>query len=146
MWKALLILSCLHCIGVTVSIFSYPAGIPVSGYTNTFDYPILSRVALLCDVMQNHGLSFTVASYQWNTTGCYTNDNFNDGVPGCFPHGQTTQFVAENDLTAEDAGTITCTVTISNSNYTMNSKTFTLRVSGKQCIIVYIVHKLAYSV
>ena len=46
-----------------------------------------------------------------------------------------------NDLLAEDAGTITCTVTISGSDYT--SEPFTLRISGEQlmyCVIACIVY------
>ena len=36
-----------------VTIVSNPAGTPVSGFTNTFDYPILSSVTLTCDVTLN---------------------------------------------------------------------------------------------
>ena len=125
----------------TVTIVSSPAGTPVSGSTNTFDYPILSSVTLTCNVISNNGSSFTVTSYHWNTTGCYTHPGFNNGNPRCFPHGQTTQNVTDDDVTAEDAGTITCTVTISGSDYT--SEPFTLRISGEQlayCIIACIVY------
>ena len=82
-----------------------------------------------------------MTSYQWNTAGCYTNSKFTGSNPECFPHGQTTQSVTGNDLNAEDAGTITCTVTISVSDYT--SEPFTLRISGEQlvyCIITCIVY------
>ena len=72
-----------------------------------------------------------MSSYHWNTTGCYTNNLYNDGVPGCFPHGQIMQNVNEYHLTAEDGGTVTCTVTISDSSYTVTSEVFTLRISGK---------------
>ena len=115
--------------GYTVTIVSSPAGTSVSGSTNTFDYPILSSVTLTCNVASIDGSSFTVTSYQWNTAGCYNNSKFTDGNPECFPHGQTTQNVTGNDLNAEDAGTITCTVTINGSDYT--SKPFTLRISGE---------------
>ena len=80
-------------------------------------------------------------TYQWNTTGCYTNAQFTSGGPECFPHGQTTQNVTGNDLNAEDAGTITCTIAISGSDYT--SEPFTLRISGEQlvyCVIACIVY------
>ena len=80
-------------------------------------------------------------TYRWNTTGCYTNSNFTGSNPQCFPHGQTTQSVTGNDLNAEDAGTITCTVTTSCSDYT--SEPFTLRISGEQlvyCVIACIVY------
>ena len=75
-------------------------------------------------------------SYQWNTTGCYTNAKFTHSKPQCFPHGQKTQNVTDNDLNAEDAGTITCIAKINSSNYT--SEPFTLRISGEQllyCVI-----------
>ena len=118
------------CTGVdgqfTVTIVSSPAGTPVSGSTNTFDYPILSSVTLTCMVDPSPSSS---VMYQWNTTGCYTNSNYNGGSPGCFPHGETTQSVSDDDVTAEDAGTITCTVTIDGSDYT--SGPFTLRISGE---------------
>ena len=67
-------------------------------------------------------------TYQWNTARCYTNSKFTGNNPECFPHGQTIQNVTGNDLNAEDAGTITCTVNISGSDYT--SGPFTLRISG----------------
>ena len=121
-----------------VTIVSNSAGIPVSGSTNTFDYPILSSVNLTCMVNPIPSSSVT---YQWNTTGCYTNAQFTDSNPVCFPHSQTTQNVTGNDLNAEDAGTITCTVTISGSDYT--SEPFTLRISGEQlvyCVITCIVY------
>ena len=106
---------------------------------NTFDYPILSSIILTCDVTSNDGSPLTVTSYQWISTGCYTNRNYNDGVPRCFPHGQMTQNVTGHDLTAEDAGNITCAVTISigsSKNYTMTSGPFTIRISGKLISIV----------
>ena len=68
---------------------------------------------------------FPVTRTQWNTTGCFTNDARN---PTCFPTGQTTQNVTGNTLLAEDAGTITCTVTIGGVDYT--SGPLTLRISG----------------
>ena len=126
---------------LTVTITSNPAGTPESGSTNTFDYPILSSVTLTCNVMPNDELEVTVDSYRWNTAGCYTHPNRNNGNPTCFPVNQTTQNVTDNDVTAEDAGTITCTVTINGSNYT--SGPFTLRISGEQlvyCVIACIVY------
>ena len=71
-------------------------------------------------------------TYQWNTAGCYTHPNVNRGNPTCFPHGRTTQSVSEDDVTAENAGTITCTVTITGSDYT--SDQFTLRISGEPLV------------
>ena len=126
---------------LTVTIVSSPAGTPVSGSTNTFDYPILSNVTLMCNVTPNDGLPVTIDSYRWNTGGCYTHPNRNNGNPTCFPVNQTTQNVTDNDVTAEDAGTITCTVTISGSDFT--SGPFTLRISGGQlvyCVITCTVY------
>ena len=123
-----------------VTIVSSPAGTLVSGYTNTFYYPILSSVTLTCNVASNNGSSFIVASYRWNTDGCYNNNKFTPSNPRCFPHGGTTQNVTDNVI-AHDAGTITCTVTINGRNYT--SEPFTLRISGEQlvyCVITCIVY------
>ena len=89
--------------------------------------------------------SSATSSYQWDTTGCYTNTQFTGSNPDCFPNGQTSQNVTESNLNAEDAGTITCTVTISGSNYT--SEPFTLRISGEQlvyCVITCIVYFKQY--
>ena len=80
-------------------------------------------------------------TYQWNTTGCYTNDKFTGSNPQCFPHGQTAQTVTGNNLDAEDAGTITCIAMINNVRFT--SEPFTLRISGKQlmyCVVTCIVY------
>ena len=110
-----------------VTIVSNPAGTPVSGSTNTFDYPILSNVTLTCMVDPSPPAGTT---YQWNTTGCFTNDAHN--TPTCFPTGQTTQNVTGNNLLAEDAGTITCTVTIGSVDYT--SGPLILRISGMHVI------------
>ena len=89
----------------------------------------MSSVTLTCDVTSNDASSFYVSYYQWNTAGCYTHPNFNSGNPRCFPHGHTGQTVTGTYLNAEDAGTITCTVTISGSYYT--SESITLRISGE---------------
>ena len=106
----------------TVNIVSTPADTPVSGSTNTFDYPILSNVTLTCMVDPSPPAG---ATYRWTTT-CFTNDRHRDQI--CFPAGQTTQSVNTDSLLAEDAGGVACTVTISGVNYT--SDLFTLRVSG----------------
>ena len=113
---------------VTVTIVSSPAGTPVNGSTNTFDYPILSSVTLTCMVTLSNGGTYT-GPYQWNATGCYTNTGHNSGNPTCFPTGQTTQNVTDNNLLADDAGTITCTVTVNEVDYT--SDPLTLRISGE---------------
>ena len=113
---------------VTVTIVSSPAGTTVSGSTNTFDYPILSSVTLTCMVTLSNGGTYT-EPYQWDTTGCYTNTAHNSDNPTCFPTGQTTQNVTDNNLLADDAGTITCTVTVNDVDYT--SDPLTLRISGE---------------
>ena len=87
----------------------------------------MSSVTLTCMVDPTPSSSVT---YRWNTAGCYANTQFTGSNPICFPRDQTTQSVTGNDLRAEDAGTITCTVTIGDSDYT--SEPFTLRISGEQ--------------
>ena len=80
-------------------------------------------------------------TYRWNTTRCYNNSQFTPSNPECFPHGQTSQTVSDDNLNAEDAGTITCTARISGRNYI--SDPFTLRISGEQlvyCVITCIVY------
>ena len=126
----------IHSLSVApnVAIVSSPAGTPVSGSTNIFDYPILSSVTLTCIVDPMPLISVT---YSWNTTRCYTNADYRGGNPQCFPDGQTTQNVTGNDVNAEDAGTITCAVTISGRNYV--SPPFTLRISGEQLLCIIIV-------
>ena len=112
-----------------VTIVSTPSGTPVSGSINTFDYPISNSVILTCNVTLSNGEPFTGTTiYQWDTTGCYTNTARNSDNPTCFPTGQTTQSVTDNNLLADDAGTITCTVTLNGVDYTSNP--LTLRVSG----------------
>ena len=107
----------------------------------------MSSVTLTCVVEPTPP---STATYQWDTTGCYTHPNHNGGNPSCFPHGQTTQSVTDDGVTAEDAGTITCTVAIYGSYYTSGdgnyasgdgnytsgssnytSEQFTLRISGE---------------
>ena len=107
----------------TVTIVSTPAGTPVSGSTNTFDYPILSSVTLTCMVDPSPPAS---ATYWWITETCFTNDRHN--TPTCFPAGQTTQSVTGYHLLAEDAGHIACAVSIGGVGYA--SDVFRLRVSG----------------
>ena len=106
----------------TATIVSTPAGTPVSGSTNTFDYPILSNVTLTCMVDPSPPAS---ATYQWNTA-CYTNDNSRGET--CFPHGQTNRSITGYHLVAKDAGSSVCTVMIGGMKY--SSALFWLRVSG----------------
>ena len=133
-------ISAYLCIIPGVIIVSNPTGTPVDGQRNTVSYPILSSVSLTC--MLVNGVTET-ATYQWDTTGCYTNTAHNNGNPTCFPNGQTTQTVTGNDLTAEDAGTIHCTITIGDVHYT--SSPFTILISGEPpatlcdhfCVLLY---------
>jgi len=104
-----------------VTIVSNPAGTLVSG--STYDYPVLSSVTLTCMVDPSPPAGTT---YQWNTGRCFTNGHIT--TPKCFPTDQTTQNVTVNNLLAHDAGTITCTVTISGVDCT--SGPLTLRISG----------------
>jgi len=130
---------CIYCIfypaGVAgqyaVTIVSTPAGNPVSGYTNTFDYPILSNVTLTCMVDPSPPAN---ATYQWNTAGCFT--NYRHNTTKCFPVGSTAKNVTGINLLAKDAGTITCTVTTGGDDYT--SRPLTLRISGKYNYVLYI--------
>ena len=116
----------------TVAIVSSPAGTPVSGSTNTFDYPILSSVTLTCMVTSSDGSKPAVTSYSWNTKGCLTDEN---GEVRCFPKDQTTQTVSEDDVSAKDAGIVTCTAVINGDPFT--SKPFTLRISGTVYISIF---------
>ena len=108
-------------------VISSPAGTPAIGFTNTFDYPMLSSVTLTCmvDPMPS---SIATVTYRWIATECYTKG----GNPRCFPNGRMTQNVIDNEVTLEDAGTITCVVTINGRSYT--SEPFTLRISGNLII------------
>ena len=118
--------------GQTVTIVTFPAGVPVDGQNNTFDYPILTSVSLMCNATTADGSPANVTSYHWNAIDCY---NTNDGVDvHCFySHGQTSQFITTGydgvDLRAQDAGTVNCTATIDGTDYT--SDPLTLRISGE---------------
>ena len=90
------------------------------------------------------GSSFTVTSYRWNTQACYTNPSVNSGNPDCFPRGHTTQSVTDYGVTAEDAGTITCTATINSSDHT--SEPFTLRISGAHLWLVHMLCTIDLSI
>ena len=111
----------------TVTIISTPVGTPVSGSTNTFAYPILSNVILTCMVEPSPPSS---ASYRWITT-CFTNNIHRDQT--CFPSGKTTQSVTANNLLAEDASSIACSVTIGGSDFA--SDLFKLHISGMKILL-----------
>ena len=80
----------------------------------------------------DNGLPFTVTSYSWDTSGCFADDR---DARSCFPLGQTTQSVSEDDVFAKDAGTVRCTAMINSDSFT--SGPFTLRISGTVYMYVY---------
>ena len=113
---------------MNISIISNPAGTPVNGSNNTFDYPILTSVNLLCNVTTADGSPVTATSYSWTATNCY---NRTGGVQSpCFYSGsQMGTNIAGNNLLAPDAGTVTCSATIAGVDVT--SDPLTLRIAGK---------------
>ena len=113
--------------GITVTIVTEPEGTPVNGSNNTFDYPILTSVSLMCMVTIPGGSSINATSYRWTTTDCY---NRTDGVesPCFYSGGRTGNIITEDSLLAPDAGTVTCTATIAGVDFT--SDPLTLRISG----------------
>ena len=115
----------------TITIVTDPAGTPVDGQLGTFDYPILTRLTLMCRVTASDGSPATVTSYEWTAISCYTRRG---GVQNpCFYYvsDHTGQNVTSiNGILATDAGTVTCTATINGMEYTSSS--LTLRVSGEQ--------------
>ena len=117
--------------GQTVTIVTDPAGIPVHGQNNTFDYPILTSVTLMCIVTAVDESPVTVTSYNWN---CFmtTCDLFSTDLSA-----QTQQNITRNNLRAQDASTMICTATIGGTNYT--SDPLILRISGKLDIYNFII-------
>ena len=75
------------------------------------------------------GSSVTASSYSWTATNCY---NHTGGVDDpCFYSGDRTGFnLTGNNLLAQDAGTVTCTVTVGGASFT--SDPLTLCISGKE--------------
>ena len=114
---------------MNVTIVTVPTGMPVTGSTNTFDYPILTSVTLMCNAIAADGSPVTVTSYSWNATNCY---NHTGGVedPCFYSGGQTGQNITGDNLLASDAGTVTCTATVGSYIYT--SASLTLRISGNR--------------
>ena len=110
--------------------------------SNTYDYPILSALNLTCNVTSDGGSLPNGITYRWNTAGCYRHNKFTGNGTDCFPNEQINQqTVTDVNLNAEDAGTIRCTATINDVDYT--SASFTLRISGEQlayCVIACIVY------
>ena len=50
-----------------VTIVRVPTGTAVNGIANTYDYPILSNVTLMCIVTPDSGSLPAGITYQWNT-------------------------------------------------------------------------------
>ena len=76
------------------------------------------------------GSSVTVTSYSWTGDDCY--DRTGGVQDPCFysvgnPTGQN---ITSSSVLAPDAGTVTCTATIDDVDYT--SDPLTLRISGEQ--------------
>ena len=114
---------------VNVTIVTDPEGTRVNGLNNTFDYPILTSVSLLCMATLPDGSPVTVTSYSWTATNCY--DHTGGVQSPCFYSGGRTGYnITENSLLAPDAGTVTCTATIGSASFT--SDPLTLRISGEQ--------------
>ena len=102
--------------GQTVTIVTDPAGVPVDGQDNTFDYPILTSVTLMCIATAADGSPATVTSYCWHSSQTTLN----------IPNSHAITF---DNLLARDTGTVSCTATIDGTNYT--SDPLTLRISGE---------------
>ena len=123
--------------GQTVTIVTDPVGIPVDNQSNTFDYPILTSVTLMCIVTAVDESSATVTSYNWNCVMHFANSTCNlfstdlDQLP-------QTQNTSINNLQAKHASAmIYCTATIGGTNYT--SDPLILRISGKLDIYNFII-------
>ena len=112
--------------GQTVTIVTDPAGVPVDGQFNTFDYPILTSVTLMCNAIDPDGSPATVISYHWNALNCYGDGG---SYPCFYSQGQTGQNITGNNLRAQDAGTVNCIATINGTSYI--SDPLTLRISGE---------------
>ena len=119
--------------GQNVTIVTNPAGVPVDGQNNTFDYPILTKVILMCMTTAD-GSPANVTSYRWDAINCY-NDSHDVNNSCFYGRGQTNQIITGNNLRAEDAGTVSCTATIDGTDYT--SDPLTLRISGELDIYTF---------
>ena len=116
-------------LNINVTVQTDPEGTPVNGSNNTFDYPILTNVSLLCVATTADGSLVTVASYSWTATSCY---NRTGGVhsPCFYSGGRTGYKITDNSLLAPDAGTVTCTATVGSASFT--SDPLILHISGEQ--------------
>ena len=121
---------CIGVVGHNVTIVTYPAGIPVDDEPNTYDYPILTSVTLMCMVTPVNGSLVNVTSYLWTAVDCY-NNSYGVDDPCFYDGGKTGQNITGIDILAQDAGTVICTATIDDTDYI--SDALTLRISGKLC-------------
>ena len=92
----------------------------------------MTSVTLMCIATAADESPATVISYHWNVINCY--DDTGD-YPCFYSQNQTSQNIT-NDLRAQDAGTVSCTVTINGTNYT--SDPLTLRISGELYIMKHL--------
>ena len=122
--------------GQNVTIVTDPAGIPVHGQNNTFDYPILTSVTLMCIVTAVDKSPATVTSYNWNCS-MQLNENCDIYSTGQVLQVQTQQNITVYNLLAQRAVTVRCTATIGGTNYT--SDPLILRISGKLDIYDFII-------
>ena len=115
-------------VSINVTIVTNPEGTPVNGSNNTFDYPILTSVSLMCVATTPDGSPITATSYSWTATNCY---NHTDGVrsPCFYSGGRTGNIITGDSLLALDAGTVTCNATVAGFSYP--SDPLTLRIAGK---------------
>ena len=102
--------------GQTVTIVTDPAGVPVDGQNNTFEYPILTSVTLMCIATAADESPANVTSYRWSSMDITINN----------PNSHAITF---DNLLAQHAGTVNCTATIDGTDYT--SDPLTLRISGE---------------
>ena len=114
---------------INVTIVTDPEGTAVIGSINTFDYPILTSVNLLCIATMPDGSPVIASSYSWTATNCY--DHTGGVQSPCFYGGSRTGYnITDSNLLAPDAGTVTCTATVAGVNYI--SDLLTLRISGEE--------------
>ena len=113
---------------INVAIGTDPPGTPVNGLSNTFDYSLLTSIRLFCNATPADGSPLTGVSYNWHDSDCYTSSH---GVQdSCFYSIHTTGYnITSNSLRPQDAGKVTCTVSVGTESYT--SDILTLRISGE---------------
>ena len=121
----------------SVTIVTDPKGTPVNGSNNTFDYPILISVSLMCMATTACGSSVTASCYSWTVTDSYNHTIYGVQNSGFYSGGCTGYNITGNSLLAPDAGTVTCTATIDGIDYT--SDPLTLRISGEPLYSQYTV-------